>query len=271
MDGNELLERCELKTNARLFADLKTLDAEEAATLADALAHLATIDGRHAVEERAYPSLFVYCTRELGYSEAEAYLRIRVARAAREYPRILTMIGASAINISAVARIAPFLNSENYRRLLGLAARRTREELETLVAQLAPQEEKRPVIRALSIGSNFPATKAEDRTLFDASVAAPNQGRTAESHEPASPPELPPPIPDSAGGHSPLAQPGRVLFNFVGSAALHAKFKRAQELMRGGPERVFDAALDALLERKDPWRRMARKEKRRGRAAGATR
>ena len=34
--------------------------------------------------------MFVDCTERLHLSEAEAYLRITVARAAREHPRLLT-------------------------------------------------------------------------------------------------------------------------------------------------------------------------------------
>ncbi|MBI4347441.1 MAG: hypothetical protein HY553_11335 [Elusimicrobia bacterium] len=46
MRGEELLERCALKSNDELFRDLRTLDADEGEALADILAHLATLDDR---------------------------------------------------------------------------------------------------------------------------------------------------------------------------------------------------------------------------------
>ena len=41
----------------------------------------------------AYPSLFEYCTKVLGYSEDAAYKRTRVARAAIDRPEILAIWG----------------------------------------------------------------------------------------------------------------------------------------------------------------------------------
>ncbi|MBI4347440.1 MAG: hypothetical protein HY553_11330 [Elusimicrobia bacterium] len=58
-----------------------------------------------------------------------------------------------------------------------------------------------------------------------------------------------------------------MLFNFTASAALHAKHKRAKEVLghkvpAGLPENIFDQALEDLLDRRDPWRSMARKRAR---------
>lgn len=275
MSGADWLEQCSRKTNEELFAGLCDLDGREALMLAQILAHLATLDERKAAEELAYPSLFVYCTRKLGYSEAEAYLRIRAARAGRRYPRILTMIARGGIHVTAVARIAPHLTPENYRSVLRKAGRRTQEELDRLIAELAPQAEKRPVIRALSTGSNAPLPAVPKDSLF----AAPASSTPPASGSPAEACSVPTddsagPESRSAGAASPRAPAGRVLFNFVADEAFRAKFKRARELMwhrypRGLPEEIFDAALEALLDRKDPWRLMARKELRKRTAEAA--
>lgn len=300
MEGNELLERCARKTDAELFAELEVLDADEAKTLAEILAHLAMLYKRRAASGLAYGSLYHYCTQQLGYSEAEAYLRIRVARASLDYPRILTMIANSAINVSAVGRVASYLTADNYRSLLGKAARRSREEIDRLVAGIDPRQEKRPVIRFLSVGSNLPPGVTVDDALFagverpgqpplaaNGSASGPSDGAGTAPGSPSTPDapkedlaavltalreHAPLETPQDAGGNSPMTPPGRVLFNFTASAALLAKFKRAKELLtpkfpRGDPEYIFDAALEALLDRKDPWRRIERREKRRRAAA----
>lgn len=271
MEGTQLLESLAQKTDKELFASLQELDGTEAETVARILAHLATLDERRAAEGLAYSSLFVYCTRKLGYSEAEAYLRIRAARAARDYPRILTMVACGAISVTAVARISPHLTSENYRRVLGLAGRRTREELDRLIAELAPEPEHRPVIRALSVGSNHPPASESEDSLFSAPTPAAQSSLESAAQVPL---ELGPrTVPGSSGANSQRAPAGRVLFNFVASEAFRAKFKRAKELLthkfpQGLPANIFDDALEALLDLKDPWRRMARKEKRRKLTAG---
>ena len=48
--------------------------------------HIAEVDGRRLFAREAAPSMFAYCTDVLHLSEAEAYLRITVARASRKHP-----------------------------------------------------------------------------------------------------------------------------------------------------------------------------------------
>lgn len=289
---------CARRTTPELFESLHRLDRFESWSLAAILAHLAELDRRNASEERGFSSLFSYCTRELGFSEAEAYLRIRAARATIRFPRILTMIAERRIHLTAVARLSPHLTGENHRRLLDKASRRTLAELDRLVAALAPLQEKRPVIRTLSVGPSVGQGAA--RPVEEAGcLALPLAGMGAARGEEDSPghpaagdtaaqapagaltePSTGAPAGPSAGTHppanareegdeaSPISLPpeGRVLFNFAAPESLRAKFNRARDLLRhkyprGGPEHVFDEALEALLDRKDPDRRIARKKR----------
>ena len=50
---------------------------------ADLVAHIGEVDERRLYAREAAPSMFAYCTEVLHLSEAEAYLRIAVARASR--------------------------------------------------------------------------------------------------------------------------------------------------------------------------------------------
>src|SRR3989339_579804 len=113
MDPERWLTFWAKRTTPQLFEGLRRLHAREGRSLVAILAHLGELDDRMAVLEKAFPSLFRYCTMELGYSEAEALLRIRTARAARRFPSILTMIEKRQIHVTAVAKLYPYLDSKN--------------------------------------------------------------------------------------------------------------------------------------------------------------
>lgn len=280
LEPERWLEFCEKRTNAELFANLLRLDAGEAQALAAILAHLAELDVRRAAAETSHPTLFAYCTKVLGYSEAEAFLRIRAARQAKRFPRILSMIGRRQIHVTAVAKLAPHLTPDNYRGLLDRASRRTTRELDRLISELAPVPERRAVIRSLSVGPR-PApieTTASQGGLFAQGVDVPSQTQERSAREVApacaqAPSAAPPAAPAQPqiglmALRTPAALEGRVLFSFVVDESVRAEYERAREVMRhkfpaGRPEQIFAAALKDLLDRRDPERRLARKEKRR--------
>jgi len=59
---------------------------------ADLVAHIGEVEKRRLYAREASPSMFAYCTERLHLSEAEAYRRITVARAARRHEVLLTML-----------------------------------------------------------------------------------------------------------------------------------------------------------------------------------
>jgi len=79
----------------------------------DLVAHIGEVDQRGLYARRACSSMFVYCTEILHLSEAEAYLRIVAARAARKYPMLLVMLGEGRLHLSGIAILAPHLTEEN--------------------------------------------------------------------------------------------------------------------------------------------------------------
>ena len=83
----------------------------------DLVAHVAEADERRLYAREAYPSMFAYCTESLHLSESEAYLRIAVARASREHPMLLAMLGDGRLHLSGIALLAP------HRRDSGRASR----------------------------------------------------------------------------------------------------------------------------------------------------
>ena len=73
-------------TDSALLDALRALVRKSNLLEADLIEHLAEVDARRLHLERAHPSLFSFCTCELGFSESTAYNRIVVARAAQRFP-----------------------------------------------------------------------------------------------------------------------------------------------------------------------------------------
>ena len=97
----------------------------------------------------ASPSMFAYCTEALHLSEAEAYPRIAAARASREHPILLAMLGDGRLHLSAIARLAPHLTVANRDEVLRRATHRSKREIEELVAELSPRPDAAAWIRKL--------------------------------------------------------------------------------------------------------------------------
>jgi len=75
----------------------------------------------------------------LHLAEHAAYDRIEVARAARRFPTILRELAAGAVTLTTIRLLAPHLTVENHAALLAEARRRTRREVEQIVARLRPR------------------------------------------------------------------------------------------------------------------------------------
>ena len=69
-----------------LLRDLAALVAQDRATTASLLAHIAEVDVRRLYVPAGYPSMHAYCVEKLRLSEDAAYKRIQAARAARQFP-----------------------------------------------------------------------------------------------------------------------------------------------------------------------------------------
>ncbi len=115
----------------------------------DLVAHIAEVDERRLYAREAFPSMFAYCTAALHLSEGEAYLRIAVARASREHPMILAMLGDGRLHLSGIALLAPHLSEGSRDALLERAAHRSKRQIEELIAELAPRRDVPSLLRRL--------------------------------------------------------------------------------------------------------------------------
>ena len=237
-----------------LLAQVKDLAQREREATVALIAHLAELDERRLYLAEGYPSLFKYCTDVLHLSEHATYNRIETARAVRRFPMLLEHLAAGWLHLFAVRLLAPHLTSENHGDVLTLAQYKSRREIEELIARLRPQPPVPDVVRKLPTRTKA----ASEPALLGASQEAtdvPRGGDTVDigitQSEVAAPAVAAAPAPASRAVVSPLA-PDRYKIQFTASAALHAKLREAQALLRhqipdGDLEKIFDRALEALL------------------------
>jgi hypothetical protein len=122
----------------------------------DLVAHIGEVEDRRLYARAASPSMFAYCTEVLHLSGAEAYLRIAAARAAREHPAILDMLGDGRLHLSGIAKLVPHLTRENAASLLARATHRSKRQIEELVAEIAPRPDAPTVVRKLPVKPTSP-------------------------------------------------------------------------------------------------------------------
>jgi len=120
-------------------------------------------------------SLFSYCTEALRLSEDAACSRIEAARACRRFPVILERLASGEQTLTAVRLLGRHLTPENHLSVLARAARRSRSQVDALVAELAPQPDVPTSVRKLpTLQSAAPAsTPAIDLPSGPSAAASP--------------------------------------------------------------------------------------------------
>ena len=137
------LSDAELLDSTRLHTQrVRALDAE-------LLLLLGEVDARRLYSDRAFSSMFAFCTGELGFSEDVACNRVAAARLVRRFPRALDFVREGRVHLTALRFLGPHLTEENLDEVLNAAAGKSRGELEELVARLAPRPVVPPSIRKL--------------------------------------------------------------------------------------------------------------------------
>lgn len=249
----DIIEPCRALSDADLTRELGFLADRERRNLAGLLVHLGEYDRRRLSEQEGYPSTFQYCVRVLRYDEGGAYRRVHAARVARKYPAVLPQIAKGRLTLTSLLLLSPILNEGNHSELLREADGKTKRELETIVAKRDPRPPLPDSIRRLpgapAWAGGIPATSSRD----------------ALSREPAASPSdfagiLPAATPHEWQAIVPLAI-DRVRIGFDAALTLMSLIDRARQILRhkypeGRLEDVMKEALEFLLEKKDPQRKL---------------
>lgn len=115
--------------------------SHESDALATLLLHLAESEARKRHAPAGYPSMLAYCVGKLGLAEDSAIKRLRVARTARQFPAIFEAIADHRLHLTAVLLLKPYLCRENVDELIAAAERRSKAEIEQMLAERFPRTE----------------------------------------------------------------------------------------------------------------------------------
>ena len=214
-------------TDAALLEAVTAHVALENRSLAELIVFLGEVDRRKLHLDRAHPSLFAFCTAELGFSEGAAYRRIGAARLARRFPAVLRFVAGGKVHLTALNVLAPALTEDNHLELLEAATGRTKRQTQELLAATCPRPE--------------PATSVRRLPRPQPPVQRPRATGPAE----AGTLELQPPAPAPAPTVEPIAA-DRYAVRFAASASLVAKLDELRALRSHRPAEA--RAVDTMLE-----------------------
>jgi hypothetical protein len=241
-----------------LVSNLKSLLARSHGITAAILAHIAEVEARRIHLGAGYPSMHAYCVHELGLSDDAANKRIHAARAARQHPELFSAVSDGRLHLTAVNLLASYLTTVNADDLIAAATRRTRREIEELLAARFPKTEFLPLVEMIRGSANAgvsgrtdelvpPQTGASLSATTSPTELAPERVNLTTPTVPAAVARVD--IPRSAV--KPHAM-DRFALHLMLERATYEKLRRAQEYLShaipdGDVARVFDRALDLLL------------------------
>jgi hypothetical protein len=276
-----MFHRLRALSDDALLQGLSALLAQSRRLEWELVAHIGEVEERRLYAREACDSMFVYCTDVLHLSEHEAYLRIAAARAAREHPMLLVMLGDGRLHLSGIAKLAPHLTPVNRDDLLARATHKSKRQIEVLVADLAPRPDVPTSVRKLPDRAPAPPV-----AVAATGVAAPDDAwELGPDRVSATPSDLPTPeeafgtpsgtaaapadldrgqaasgaaTPAKRAAVEPLGA-GRYKVQFTASAALCENLERLKALMMssvpdGDLARIFETVVAEALERREARR-----------------
>ena len=133
-----------------LLQKMKVLVQEEKKHLNVLLRHLQEIENRRLFSKLGYTSLFDYATKALGYAEDEACRRISSMRMLREMPELESKIESGDLTLTALnlantqfraeKKVGFGRNKEQKLEILGKMEKKTKREVEKILAASSPLE-----------------------------------------------------------------------------------------------------------------------------------
>ena len=174
----DLLATAAALTDHGLLARIQTLATTERGATAELVAHLAVLETRpKAYRAEGHGSLFAYCTAALHLSEDAACSRIDAARLSRSYPLILDLLADGSVTLTAIRMLKQHLTQENHATVLGRAAHRRKEEIEALIAEIAPKPDVASTVRKLPtpslLDSDSSVARGEASVALSTAAATP--------------------------------------------------------------------------------------------------
>ncbi len=128
---------------------IKELIQREREVLNQILDHLQEVEKRKLYLKMSYPSLFEYCTKELGYSESAAQRRISSMRLIKEIPEIKDKIQSGSLSLMTISLAQSFLRKEEKenkkiytktekKNLISSLEKKSKREVEKALVEISP-------------------------------------------------------------------------------------------------------------------------------------
>ena len=114
------------------------------------LARIAEYEARGLYRAKGFDSMLAYCLDKFHLCEQATLKRIRAARTARRFPAIFEALDDGRLHMTAVIVLTPHLTSENAAELLNAAARKSRSQIEEILAAWFPRLELTTPVHAVS-------------------------------------------------------------------------------------------------------------------------
>jgi hypothetical protein len=177
-------------------------------------------------------------------------VRIQVANAARRYPQLLVALSHNRISLTVAGLVASNVDESNADELVSACEGKSKRDAEEYLVSIRPKPVYRPSIRKQATRASSPPSTPEP------------------AH--ASPPEPPPPK------SKPVVQPAApevFNFRFAADKTFKEKFERLAEVLgvdnaQKQMAEILEQALDVALDKKDPKRKLERRQARK--AAGSS-
>src|SRR4051794_16695631 len=146
-----------------LLARFHAVRLEGSRLLARLMVLLLEMEDRRLHTRSAFPSMFEYCTRRLGMSDAGAHRRTTAAKLVRRFPSLLEKIERGEINLSTLAMLSAHLTVDNLDSLLAAVAGKTTREVDELLARRAPRPDVPARLEKVPEQVSLPAPEAHAR------------------------------------------------------------------------------------------------------------
>ena len=275
-------------SDSQVLSRLHKLVGQEREITLLVLVHLNEVERRKLHLRLGYASLFDYCTSKLGYSASAAVRRIRSARCAVRFPVAYEMLKKNELTVSTLSQVSRALTVANHGELFLRIRGKSQREVEAVLAEYQPTPMPPDRVRTVVVRVPVPSGEARKANAVAVAAAA-SEFDTVESAEQTLVPVSQLASCSSACEKSAYNRNGcdaetpsaastdgaiferRVLVQFTASEAFIAKLERIRSLAghrlppNASLEQLFELAMDLMIDREDPARRIER------RAKGATR
>lgn len=126
-----------------LISKVKYLAKQERELLTEVLHHLAEIGRRRIFSKLKYKSLFEYAVKELGYSDDQAYRRVKAAELLKQLPEIEQKIEAGLLTLASLSVAASAISKSaaqckglnEARKIVRLVEGKSKREAESILVK----------------------------------------------------------------------------------------------------------------------------------------